>query len=86
MPMKPVSFITSRISANGQGAKCDQRASETAHFTFRFAGRRFPAFASTAASIEKCAKKVRRLVDMVEGTIRPDNLSIQGLCIPNIPS
>jgi nicotinamidase-related amidase len=60
--MKPVSFITSRMSANGQGGKCTQRPRERAHFTLRFAGSRLAAFAKAADKNERLAREARRFM------------------------
>src|ERR1017187_4807069 len=59
MPMKPVSFMTSRMSVNGTRGNEFHRLAPSAHRTFLLAGRR-PA--ARASAVAKSANAVRRVI------------------------
>src|ERR1035441_6026537 len=59
MPMKPVSFMTSRMSVNGTRGNEFHRLAPSAHRTFLLGGRRRAAGASVVA---KSANAVRRVI------------------------
>src|ERR1035441_8211299 len=59
MPMKPVSFMTSRMSVNGTRGNEFHRLAPSAHRTFRLAGRRPAARASV---VPRSASAVRRVI------------------------
>src|ERR1035437_7647657 len=59
MPMKPVSFITSRMSVNATRGNEFHRLAPSAHRTFLLAGRRVAARASV---VPRSANAVRRVI------------------------
>ncbi len=64
-PMKPVSFITSKMSVNEKGGNEFQRLEPRAHFTFLLAGSLSaarPRVAASSASAERRGHVVRHLV------------------------
>src|SRR5579859_325613 len=58
-PMKPVSFMRSRMSVNGHGRKWLQSPVLRAHFTFRLAGNLLETLKRAA---ERDARKLRRFI------------------------
>src|ERR1035437_2551598 len=68
IPMKPVSFMTSRMSVNGTRGNEFHRLAPSAQRTFLLAGRRPAARASVVAKI---ANEVRRVIVNDVNPLRP---------------
>src|SRR6185369_4525317 len=80
IPMKPVSFMTSRMSVNGTRGNEFHRLEPSAHCTFLLAGRRS---AARARSVEKARRQVRRVMTEQHITNRFTAVALQeGIRLP----
>src|SRR5665213_3478251 len=75
--MKPVSFMTSRMSVNGTRGKKFQRLEPSPHLTFLLAGSAPAARVRVAASMPRAVRLVRVRTDMAV------MLSDLGRCVSN---